>query len=48
MIHVGSEYGKKMIEKVEKAFELSMVAMGIPPKIAPYIPIYKECVNIYA
>ena len=35
-----------MIEKVERAFELIIINVGIPPKIAPYMPIYKECMII--
>jgi len=44
----GSEYGKKMIEKVTRSFEIFANVMGIPPKIAPYTPLYKEYVNLMA
>ena len=41
-IITGSEYGKIMIEKVEKVFNLSRIAVVIPKKIAPYVSVYKE------
>ena len=31
-----------MIEKVEKVFNLSRIAVVIPKKIAPYVSVYKE------
>jgi len=47
-LHVlqGSEYGKLVIDKVIKAFEMFLTVQGLPKSIAPYIPQYKEFVKI--
>ena len=42
LFFIGSVYGKTMIEKVEKVFNLSRIAVVIPKKIAPYVSVYKE------
>jgi len=44
----GSEYGKQMITKVSRLFELMLDVIAIPPKLAPYAPKFKEYVQLSA
>ena len=41
----GSQYGKDMIEAVGRMFYLGSLCIAIPPKIAKYVPQFKEYVK---
>ena len=42
----GSDYGKALIKKVQRMFELFLDAGAYPPKVAKYFPKFKEFVHV--